>query len=703
LNYFYVNNKKINNLEKESIFSKLQKNFFAIWIIPEEDLVNLEKEFDLLLTKHFLGDVFRNLGDFNHSPEEIKKELDDFCNEMKIKVFQHKNNFDYYSNEKSIFGINDTKNPNLSIITEKQISNWREREESALNLINKGDVQGEELLEKLNFEIACQILPNNFYIRATHFTNVEDNLNYKKDISDNFNTIEKTKEKFDTFIQEENLISFDDICMLCPEIFFGLSILFLIFHGALLSYNKIYPLIQKSIIYLSVLILFFTSILVFNSSILLQYSFLNNTIILDNLALYSKQCILLASIVCLLVISGYLEDQKVNSFEYIILILFAIFGLILLCSSNDLLTAYLSIEIQSLSFYLLAAYKRNSIFSTESGLKYFILGALSSSLFLLGSSLIYGTIGATNFEDCKDLFFYVYPEISSLELNQILNVNLLQFGFLFVTISLFFKLALAPFHIWSPDIYEGSLTSSTIFFAVIPKLSLFCLLVRFFQSSFCCFVDYWKYYFVIIALLSILIGAFAGLEQRKIKSLLAYSSISHMGYALLAFSSGTFEGIQALFCYLIIYILSGLCLWSIFLTLKLKNNFSNKGNKDLSDFVLLSKSNTLIAIIFSTVVLSLAGFPPIIGFYVKFNIFLSVIESTMYFAAIISILCSVISTFYYIRMIKVLYFETGIVGNLYFSVNYIYSLILGFCFYFLIGLFVNPNFLYIYGCTMCFI
>lgn len=699
MNYFYVNDKKINNLEKDNIFSKLKKNFFAIWIIPEEELVHLEKEFELLLTRHFLGDVFRNLGDFNQSPEEIKKELNAFCNEIKIKIFQHRNDFDYYSNEKYISEINNTKNPNSSIITEKQIYNWQEKEEYALTLISNNNAQGEELLEKLNFEIACQILPN-FYTSVINFTNNE---NYKKDISDNFNTIEKTKDKFDTFIQEETLIRFDDICMLCPEIFFGLSILFLIFHGVLLSYNKIYPLIQKSIIYLSVLILFFTSILVFNSSILLQYSFLNNTIILDNLALYSKQCILLASIICLLVISGYLEDQKVNSFEYIILILFAIFGLILLCSSNDLITAYLSIEIQSLSFYLLAAYKRNSIFSTESGLKYFILGALSSSLFLLGSSLIYGTIGATNFEDCKDLFFYVYPEISSLELNQILNVNLLQFGFLFVTISLFFKLALAPFHIWSPDIYEGSLTSSTIFFAVIPKLSLFCLLVRFFQSSFCCFVDYWKYYFVLIALLSVLVGAFAGLEQRKIKSLLAYSSISHMGYALLAFSSGTFEGIQALFCYLIIYILSGLCLWSIFLTLKLKNNFSNKGNKDLSDFVLLSKSNTLIAIIFSTVVLSLAGFPPIIGFYVKFNIFLSVIESTMYFAAIISILCSVISTFYYIRMIKVLYFETGIVGNLYFSVNYIYSLILGFCFYFLIGLFVNPNFLYLYGCTMCFI
>jgi len=184
---------------------------------------------------------------------------------------------------------------------------------------------------------------------------------------------------------------------------------------------------------------------------------------------------------------------------------------------------------------------------------------------------------------------------------------------------------------------------------------------------------------------------------------LAYSSISHIGYALLAFSSGTFEGVQALFCYLIIYIITGLCLWTIFLILKLKNNFRNKGNKDLSDFLLLNKSNLPIALVFSIVILSLAGFPPLIGFYVKFNVFLSVIESTMYFAAAISIICSVISTFYYIRLIKVLYFESGIVGHLYFSVNYIYSLVLAFCFYFLIVLFPNPNFLYLYGCTMSFL
>lgn len=497
---------------------------------------------------------------------------------------------------------------------------------------------------------------------------------------------------------QSNFICFEDICIIFPEIFFGISILALIFHGVLLSTNKMHPLIQTSIINVSVLILFFVFILVFNNNVLIHFSFFNNTIILDYLALYAKQFILISSIICFLGIYNYLEYQKINSFEYIVLILFAIFGLILLCSSNDLITSYLSLELQSLSFYLLAAFKRNSIFSTESGLKYFILGALSSSLFLFGSSLVYGTIGTTNFEDYKDLFFYSYNEIKFFESSY--HLNLLQLGFLFVTISIFFKLALAPFHIWSPDIYEGSLTSSTIFFAIVPKLSLFCLLIRIFQSNFCNFIDYWRFYFVTIALLSIIVGSFAGLEQRKIKSLIAYSSISHMGYALLAYSSGTNEGIQSLLCYLIIYLLSGICLWTILLMIKFKNNFNNKGNKDLSDFVLLNKTNTLVSIIFSTVILSMAGFPPLVGFYVKLNIFLSIIESSMYFAAILSIICSVISTFYYIRLIKILYFESGIVGNLYLSISYTFSLILTLCFYLLIILFLNTNFIYLFSLNM---
>jgi NADH-quinone oxidoreductase subunit N len=282
----------------------------------------------------------------------------------------------------------------------------------------------------------------------------------------------------------------------------------------------------------------------------------------------------------------------------------------------------------------------------------------------------------------------VYFEIS-------FDASLLNFALVFILASLFFKLALAPFHLWSPDVYEGSLSSSTFFFAVIPKLGIFVLLLRIFYYSFYSFIDNWRYYVVIISILSIIVGSFVGLEQRKLKSLLAYSSISHMGYSLIAFTTGTFEGIQMLLCYLIIYMCSGLCIWSIFLLTRLKISYVQKQNKDLTDFVLLSKSNKTLAIFLATVLLSVAGFPPMIGFLVKIGVFLASIESSMYFIALISILCSVISTFYYIRIVKILFFEKVLVGKLYYPIKTQRAVIVTLLFYLLLFLFINPTLLYL--------
>jgi len=399
---------------------------------------------------------------------------------------------------------------------------------------------------------------------------------------------------------------------------------------------------------------------------------------------------------------------EAEQFRIYLAFLFAILGIFLLCSSNDLITAYLAIELQSLAFYVLAAFKKNSTFSADAGLMYFILGAFSSSLFLFGSSIIYGVTGTTNFEDFKDLFFGISPGHTSLVsgLNEgnvpiyfeaPFDTSLLNFALVFILASLFFKLALAPFHLWSPDVYEGSLSSSTFFFAVVPKLGIFVLMLRIFYYSFYCFIDNWRYYVVIIAILSIVIGSFVGLEQRKLKSLLAYSSISHMGYSLLAFTTGTFEGIQMLLCYLIIYMCSGLCIWSIFLLTRLKLGYVQKQNKDLTDFVLLSKSNKTLAIFLTTVLLSVAGFPPMIGFLVKIGVFLASIESSMYFIALISILCSVISTFYYIRIVKILFFEKVLVGKLYYPIKTQRAVIVTLLFYLLLFLFINPTLLYLFS------
>lgn len=468
--------------------------------------------------------------------------------------------------------------------------------------------------------------------------------------------------------------------------FFSITLLFFI-------RKKKNLLIHNSIVYLSVLVLFFACILVFNDSLtLLQLSYFNDTIIHDYVSFSSKLIIGSLALFCLLLMHSYVKSQKINQFEYILLILFAVLGLFLLCSSNDLLTAYLAIELQSLSFYVLAAFKKKSTYSVDAGIKYFVLGAFSSSLFLFGSSLLYGVAGTINFEEFKDLLFDVNSNNTCF-----LNTGLIKIGLIFILISMLFKLALAPFHTWAPDVYEGSPTASTFFFAVVPKLAIFVLLLRIFYFSFYDFFENWRYLVVFSIILSVIVGSFGGLEQRKLKSLLVYSSISHMGYALIAFSAGTFESIQMLFCYLIVYSFSGLCVWSIFLLTRLKTNYMQKQNKDLTDLVLLSKSNYMLAIFFTTVLFSIAGFPPMIGFLVKISVFLTAIESSLYFVAVLSILCSVIGTFYYIRLIKILYFEKVLVGKLYYPITTQSSILISFLFFLFLFLFINPTSLYLFA------
>lgn len=500
------------------------------------------------------------------------------------------------------------------------------------------------------------------------------------------------------------MLIFKEIQLL-PEIFLGISIIYLILHGTFVTVTNKSLIIQNSILYLSVLAIILFCFLLLNADIkcYTQYIF-NNTIVIDYLSTFSKILISSVSIFCFLMIRRYLMIQKINFFEYFILILFALLGIFFICSSNDLITAYLSIELQSLSFYMMSSFKKDSAFSVDAGLKYFILGALSSGLFLFGSSILYGISGTTNFEDLKNLFFLIYSD--NIQYNTdfyvfvkhiFVNGGLFHFSLSFIFVSLLFKLAIAPFHLWSIDVYEGSPTSSTLFFAVVPKLAIFILLIRIFYFSFFDYTAKWRYYLVILAVLTIVVGSFAGIEQKKLKSLLAYSSVSHMGYTLIAFSTGTFKGIQMLFCYLFLYMAASLCIWSIFLFLQLKHKYIKKQNKDLSDLTLLSKSNNILALFLGTVLLSIAGLPPMIGFLVKIGIFLTSIEASMYFIAIISILCSVASIFYYIRIVKIMYFENSISGKLYYPITSHISIVLVFLFYCLIFWFINPTLIYLFS------
>nr|QDA21743.1 NADH dehydrogenase subunit 2 [Proschkinia sp. SZCZR1824] len=449
-----------------------------------------------------------------------------------------------------------------------------------------------------------------------------------------------------------------------------------------------------------------------------------NSFVSDFFAFFAKFFICFFSAVYFLIISDFLKEQNLISFEYLILILFAVLGLLLMCSSNDLLLAYLSIEFSSLAFYVLASFKKTSSYSVESGIKYFIVGAVSSAFFLLGSSYLYGISGSINFTDFFRLYccshldggqFKLFEEDFSnfkslaeygyflmLEFQSIFNSefnfnSIAELGLTLILFSLFIKLSAAPFHLWSLDVYEGSPTSSTIFFAVISKLSVFILLIRLCYFGFEPLQEWWQFYCLAVGVFSVFVGAFGGIRQRKLKTLFAYSSVNHMGYVLIAIGSAAWIGIQMVLFYMVVYMISSLSVWSSFLFLRLKHKTeSPKYNKELGDLALLHKSNNSIAFSLSLTMFSMAGMPPLIGFFTKFSLFLTAVLSHLYLVTLVAILFSVVSTFYYIRLIKVLYFENAIVGKLYYPVNSEKIVLLSFLVYLLVFLFVNPTLFYLY-------
>lgn len=506
-----------------------------------------------------------------------------------------------------------------------------------------------------------------------------------------------------------------------PEYLISISIIYVLIVIVLITYNIYGLLLQKALSECIALIMFMACYLLINDDLMtINLLTFNNSILNDYFAFFTKFIVCFSSAIYFLLVANSLKEQKLTSFEYLILTLFSVLGLVLLCSSNDLLTAYLAIELASLSCYLLASFKKTSSYSVESGIKYFITGAISSAFFLLGSSFIYGITGSINFNDFYDLFnrelldeadvtcicaylglplYFTYDLCTLLWLPGIFLYNhdtFIEVGLTLILFSLFIKLALAPFHLWSLDVYEGSPTSAAFFFAVIGKLSIFVLLVRLCFIIFRDLYDCCQFYSIWIGVFSIFVGSFGGLKQRKLKTLLAYSSTSHMGYVLLAFSANTIIGINMLFFYLIIYIIAGLCTWSIILFLRLKKKgLGNKYNKELGDLALLRSSNPALAFSLALTMFSIAGIPPMIGFLAKMGVFLSVIGSLFYIIALFSILFSVVSTFYYIRIIKILYFENNLVGKLYYSINDSQTLILSVLVFSLIFLFLDPTFLYL--------
>jgi NADH-quinone oxidoreductase subunit N len=411
---------------------------------------------------------------------------------------------------------------------------------------------------------------------------------------------------------------------------------------------------------------------------LVSGSVFNGVFIVDGLSTVAKISVLISSIGCLFISSGYVKTYQINNFEYFVIVALAIFGQLILISSADFLTAYLALEIQSFAFYLMAAFKRDSAYSTEAGLKYFLLGSFSSTLLLFGVSLLYGFFGTTNFSVLSLLLF------ESTDFKTLADI-----AFFLILIGLLFKLAAAPFHVWSPDVYEGAPLNSTIFFAVVPKISIMVLLFRIY-GALASSSDIWGVAILISSICSVIIGSFVTLKQKRLKKLLAYSGVNHVGYLLLGVSMFTLESVSSVFFYLFAYMITGLAMWGIVSVLKRADSVGSH-TATIADLGAMVKVNPTLAIILAICLFSLAGIPPLIGFYAKLGIFQSALNSGFFTIASFIILTSVISTFYYIRLIKSAYFESSSKEWVFYSpVPAAQATVITLSFFGIVFLFYNP-------------
>ena len=425
------------------------------------------------------------------------------------------------------------------------------------------------------------------------------------------------------------------IVYILPELFLSIAIMFLLMLGVFIK--KSFKLVNL----LTILSLIFAIALVLNQPNEIIKIF-NGSYIIDKLSIFMKVLTLLFCVFVLLLSKDYIKNNSIDKIEYPIIILASTLGMILMISSYDLIIFYLGLELQSLCLYILASFKRDDERSTEAGLKYFVLSALASGLLLYGCSLIYGFTGSTNFE--------------------IISENLSEgntgavFGMVFIIVGLAFKVSAVPFHMWTPDVYEGSPTSITSFFALVPKIAALTVFIRFMYVPFINVISHWQTIIIFLSIASMILGAVAAIGQSNIKRLMAYSSIGHMGYALAGLAPGTNAGIHSTIIYLTIYLVMNLGAFGCIFMMKRENVFYEKIN-DLSG---LSKNHPMLALGFLIILFSLAGIPPLAGFFAKFYIFMAVIEAKMYTLAIIGLVTTVVSAFYYLRIIKVIYFDKPI-------------------------------------------
>ena len=485
-----------------------------------------------------------------------------------------------------------------------------------------------------------------------------------------------------------------------PEIFLSLSILLqLIFNARLvndLNYN--FPIIDKEVFGQTFFILCCLLALLFNLKI--EGAFSNFIFLNDVSGRLIKILFVFSCLTVLVVIFRSFILQNLNFFEFFTIFLLSLLSLLLLVNSCDLISTYLVIEMQALCFYILASFRRNSAFSTEAGLKYFISGSFISGLFLFGASLIYGGLGTLNFNNLNLLLSF------SLNDEFIYIKYFVLIGILLVTVTLLFKVAAAPFHFWSPDVYEGAPLASTVIFSIVPKLIIFSFFIKWVSVISDVFYDI-KPLFILVGICSVFVGTFFALKQKRVKRLVIYSSIAQVGFLVAALSTNSVDGFSSIYFFLVIYIITSILVWNHLASFYSFQKKTNLFDKKISTPLFLSslsnffKVNPLWAFSFILIFFSVAGIPPLSGFLSKIFILFGLIDSNELLGSLFLIIISAVSVFYYIRVIKVIFFESKNIraNNDQFQTIFISSLfdldciVISLCLFFLIFFFFYPTFL----------
>ena len=436
-------------------------------------------------------------------------------------------------------------------------------------------------------------------------------------------------------------MSLTDFLPAFPEIYLVITTLVFLMLGVFSTGHQL-----RRITFISIAALVCTFLLVLLSPSHGSTIIFNGLFAVDNFVVLMKSITIIAAIGSLILTMDQVSNENDPTFfmpwEYPVLLLFSTLGMLFMISANDLMSVYIGLELHSLPLYVMAAIQRDNLKSTEAGLKYFVLGAVASGLLLYGISLTYGFAGSTNFDALEQLFAS----------QQNISIGALV-GLIFILSGLAFKVAAVPFHMWAPDVYQGTPTTVTSFIAAAPKIATMAVLIRLFFGPYHYLADQWQLIVILIALFSMFVGAFGALQQKNIKRLLAYSSVSHIGYALVGLAAANIFGLKSVIIYMTIYVIGVLGIFGVLLTLRK----SGKAIKSISELSGLSKTHPFSAVCITIFMFSMAGIPPLAGFFGKFYVFMSAVQAGLYFLAAIGVLASVIGAFYYLRIIKVMYFD----------------------------------------------